>query len=194
MQAIIYTTYGSPDVLQLTEVDKPTPQDNQVLVKIYAASANPLDWHRMRGAPFLARLDGGLRKPKDSRLGADLAGRIEAVGSSVTQFQPGDEVFGCGTGAFAEYVCARETAFANHAAGGVDPAAQSRPARSAAGHESHDAGSDAGDTAARGAPIHGQAPRRRKDQDREVRSCRMDGSKEHAGAPGLWEGIPPAID
>src|SRR5262245_17781127 len=112
MQAIIYPEYGSPDVLQLQEVEKPVQQDNQVLVKVYAASANPLDWHRMRGAPFLARLDGGLRKPKDPRLGADVAGQVEAVGSSVTQFQPGDEVFGCVTGAFAEYVCAPETDFA----------------------------------------------------------------------------------
>ena len=112
MKAVVYPEYGSPDVLQLTEVDKPTPQDDQVLVKVSAASANPLDWHRMRGAPFLARLDGGLRKPKDPRLGADVAGRVEALGSSVTQFQPGDEVFGCVTGAFAEYVCAGETAFA----------------------------------------------------------------------------------
>jgi NADPH:quinone reductase-like Zn-dependent oxidoreductase len=112
MQAIVYTHYGSPDVLRLQEVEKPTPQDNQVLVKVYAASANPLDWHRMRGAPFLARLGGGLRKPEDPRLGADVAGQFEAVGSSVTQFQPGDEVFGCVTGAFAEYVCAPETDFA----------------------------------------------------------------------------------
>src|SRR6266487_5585676 len=112
MQAIVYTQYGPPEVLQLQEVEKPTPKDDQVLVKVYAASANPLDWHRMRGAPFLARLDGGLRKPKNPRLGADLAGRVEAIGSSITQFQPGDAVFGCVTGAFAEYVCGHETAFA----------------------------------------------------------------------------------
>jgi NADPH:quinone reductase-like Zn-dependent oxidoreductase len=112
MKAVIYTAYGSPDILQFTEVEKPTPNENQVLVKVYAASVNPLDWHRMRGAPFLARLGEGLRKPKNPRIGADLAGRVEAVGSNVTQFQPGDAVFGCVTGAFAEYVCARETAFA----------------------------------------------------------------------------------
>jgi NADPH:quinone reductase-like Zn-dependent oxidoreductase len=112
MKAVVYTEYGSPDVLKLEEIEKPTPQDNQVLVKVYAASANPLDWHRMRGAPFLARLGEGLAKPKNPRIGADLAGRVEAVGNSVTQFQPDDEVFGCVTGAFAEYVCARETAFA----------------------------------------------------------------------------------
>ncbi len=112
MKAIVYTEYGSPDVLQLKEVEKPTPKDNQVLVKVHAASANPLDWHRMRGAPFLARLGEGLRKPKNPRLGADVAGRVEAVGSSVTQFQAGDEVFGCVTGAFADYICVRETALA----------------------------------------------------------------------------------
>lgn len=112
MQAIIYTHYGPPEVLELQEVEKPAPTDKQVLVKVYAASANPLDWHRMRGAPFLARLDGGLSKPNNPRLGADVAGRVEAVGSSVTQFQPGDAVFGCVTGAFAEYVCGHETAFA----------------------------------------------------------------------------------
>src|SRR3954466_6509253 len=111
MKAIVFTQYGSPDVLQLQEIEKPTPRDNEVLVKIHAASANPLDWHMMRGAPFLARLDGGLFKPKHTKLGADIAGRVEAVGGSVTQFQPGDEVFGnkfmTGLGAFAEYACIR---------------------------------------------------------------------------------------
>lgn len=108
MKAIVYTKYGPPDVLQFKEVEKPAPKDNEILVKIYAASANPLDWHLMRALPFLARLGGGLRKPKDPRLGVDFAGRVEAVGSNVTQFQPGDEVFGAATGAFAGYVCAAE--------------------------------------------------------------------------------------
>ena len=103
MKAIVYTQYGSPDILQFKEVVKPVPNAGEILVKVYAASANPLDWHLMRGAPFLARLDGGLRKPKDSRLGADFAGRVEAVGSNVTQFQPGDEVYGDHRGSFAEY-------------------------------------------------------------------------------------------
>src|SRR6186713_2394498 len=94
MQAIIYTTYGSPDVLQLKDIEKPTPKDSQVLIKIHAASANPADWHLMRAEPFLARLANGLLKPKNSRLGADVAGRVEAVGSNVTQFQVGDHVFG----------------------------------------------------------------------------------------------------
>ncbi len=109
MKAIVYTQYGSPDVLQFKEVEKPAPTDGQILVKIYAASANPLDWHLMRASPFLARLAGGLRKPKDPRLGADFAGRVEAVGPNVTQFQPGDEVFGASTGAFAEYICVAES-------------------------------------------------------------------------------------
>ena len=108
MKAIVYTTYGPPDVLQFKEVEKPAPKDGQILVKMYAASANPLDWHLMRASPFLARLAGGLRKPKDPRLGADFAGRVEAVGANVTQFQPGDEVFGASTGAFAEYLCVAE--------------------------------------------------------------------------------------
>jgi NADPH:quinone reductase-like Zn-dependent oxidoreductase len=112
MKAIILTQYGSPDVLQFKEVEKPVPKDGEILVKIQAASANPLDWHLMRGAPFLARLAGGLRKPKDPRLGADFAGRVEAVGTNVTQFQPGDEVFGAGTGSFAEYASVPENTLA----------------------------------------------------------------------------------
>ncbi len=112
MQAIIYTTYGSPDVLQLNDVEKPTPKDNEVLVKVHAASANPLDWHLMRAEPFLARLENGLLKPKNTKLGADVAGRVEAIGRNVTQFQVGDEVFGAISinelGGFAEYVCAPE--------------------------------------------------------------------------------------
>src|SRR2546426_7109692 len=108
MKAIVCTQYGSPDVLQLKEVEKPAPKDDEVLVTIHAASANPLDWHLMRGSPFLARLGGGLRKPKDPRLGVDIAGREEAVGNNVTQFEPGNEVFGIVKGGFAEYACARE--------------------------------------------------------------------------------------
>ena len=113
MKAIVYTEYGSPDILRLKDVEKPTPNEHEVLVKVYTASANPLDWHRMRGEPFLARLSEGYLKPKNPKLGADLAGRVEAVGSAVTELQPGDAVFGSiGAGSFAEYVCARESAFA----------------------------------------------------------------------------------
>ena len=108
MKAILLTQYGSPDVLQFKEVEKPVPNDGEILVKIHAASTNPLDWHLMRASPFFVRLGGGLRKPKDPRLGADFAGRVEAVGNNVTQFQPGDEVFGVYTGSFAEYVSVPE--------------------------------------------------------------------------------------
>ena len=104
-----YTEYGPPDVLQFMEVPTPTPKDDEVLIRIRAASVNPLDWHFMRGEPFFIRLMfGGLLKPKVSRLGVDVAGQVEAVGRNVTQFKPGDEVFGACRGAFAEYVCATE--------------------------------------------------------------------------------------
>ena len=109
MKAIIYQEYGPADVLKLEEVEKPTPKENEVLVKVYTASVNSLDWRRMRAVPFLVRTDGGWLKPKDTRIGADLAGVVEAVGSNVRQFKPGDAVFGDVTaGAFAEYVCAKE--------------------------------------------------------------------------------------
>jgi len=109
MKAIVYTEYGPPDVLHLEEVAKPVPAENQALVKIYAASVNTLDL-TMTG-PLMARVvTGALRKPKDQRIGVDLAGEVEAVGSALTQFKPGDEVFGRGTGAFAEYACVPEDA------------------------------------------------------------------------------------
>ena len=111
MKAIVCTQYGPPDALQFKEVAKPTPAANELLIKICAASANPLDWRIMRGDPFFVRLAFGLRKPKLEVLGSDFAGRVEAVGKDVTQFQPGDEFFGAkgfAGGAFAEYVCARE--------------------------------------------------------------------------------------
>ena len=116
MKAIVYTEYGSPDVLRLQEVEKPTPKDNEVLVKVHAASANPADWHLMRATPFLARLEAGLLKPKNTRLGSDVAGRVEEVGKNVTQFKVGDDVFGClslsAMGSFAEYVCGDEDTWA----------------------------------------------------------------------------------
>lgn len=104
MKAIVYRCYGSPDVLEFEDVEKPTPADNEVLVKVHAASVNPLDWHYMRGSPYLMRLGSGLGAPKDSRMGVDFAGTVEAVGKNVTRFKPGDEVFGGRSGAFAEYV------------------------------------------------------------------------------------------
>lgn len=114
MKAILFEKYGSPDVLQLKEVAKPTPKENEVLIKVQAAGTNPLDWHKMRGAPVLVRLTDGLLKPKNNRLGADVAGSVEAVGSGVTLFKPGDAVFGeGGTGGFAEYVCLPERVLAH---------------------------------------------------------------------------------
>ena len=113
MQAIVYTQYGPPEVLQLKEVAKPVPKDHQVLVKVHAASANALDFRRFTSTSPLGRfLDGVLFKAINTVLGADIAGRVEAVGAAVTQFQPGDEVFGGCRGAFAEYVCADENALA----------------------------------------------------------------------------------
>jgi NADPH:quinone reductase-like Zn-dependent oxidoreductase len=116
MKAIVYTKYGPPDVLQLKEVEKPTPKDGEVLIKVQAASANAADRQLLRG-DFLIRLMGyGLLKSRIKIFGSDIAGRIEAVGKNVKQFQPGDEVFGeiteCGLGGFAEYVCVPEYALA----------------------------------------------------------------------------------
>ncbi len=112
MKAIVYTKYGPPDVLQLKEVEKPVPKDNEVLVKIRAASLNAADDHLLRADPFIVRLFSGLFKPKHKILGADIAGRVEAVGGNAKRFQPGDEVFGdifsYGFGGFAEYACAGE--------------------------------------------------------------------------------------
>jgi NADPH:quinone reductase-like Zn-dependent oxidoreductase len=109
MKAIVYAEYGSPDVLRFTEVAKPTPKDNDVLIKVRAASVNALDWRIMRGKRLFARLMiGGPRKPQVTRPGVDVAGQVEAVGKNVSQFRPGDEVFGVCRGAFAEYACAIE--------------------------------------------------------------------------------------
>ena len=110
MKAIVYQNYGPPDVLQIEEMEKPTAGDNEVLIKVHAASVNPLDWHFMRGTPYIVRIVmTGLSKPKNPRLGVDVAGHVEAVGSKVTQFKAGDEVFGTCRGAFAEYVCTSES-------------------------------------------------------------------------------------
>src|SRR5437016_7010525 len=107
MKAIVYCDYGLAN-LKLQEIEKPTPADDQLLVRVRAASVNPYDWHFVEGTPKIMRLMGvGLRKPKDTRLGVDFAGTVEAVGKNVTQFKPGDDVFGGRGGAFAEYVCPR---------------------------------------------------------------------------------------
>jgi NADPH:quinone reductase-like Zn-dependent oxidoreductase len=115
MKAIVFTRYGSPDVLELKEVDKPTPKDDEVLVRVRAASLNDWDWEALRGTPFVNRLLFGLSSPRKQILGSDIAGRVEAVGKAVLQFRPGDDVFGDLSGSwggFAEYVCAREDALA----------------------------------------------------------------------------------
>jgi NADPH:quinone reductase-like Zn-dependent oxidoreductase len=109
MKAAVYTSYGPPDVVQITDVEKPVPNNNEVLIKVRAAGINPYDWHFMRGTPYPLRLAAGLRKPKDRRLGVDVAGQIEAVSRNITQFKPGDAVFGTCRGAFAEYACASES-------------------------------------------------------------------------------------
>ncbi len=105
MKAIVYDTYGPPDVLRCDEIEKPIPTDDEVLVRVRAASVNPIDWHFMRGAPYVVRMMLGWRKPKVTRLGVDVAGEVEAVGRNVTEFEAGDEAFGSCRGAFAEYVC-----------------------------------------------------------------------------------------
>ena len=113
MKAIVCTEYGSPDVLQLIEVEEPTPSDNEVMIKIYGASVNAYDWHMLTADIFLVRLAVGLLKPKNTRPGADIAGRVEAVGKDIKQLQPGDDVYGdIGSGGFAEYACARENQLA----------------------------------------------------------------------------------
>ena len=104
MKAAVRHEYGSPDVVRLEQIDKPLPEDNQVLIKVRAAAVNPLDWHYMEGGPYIMRVMGaGLMRPKDPRLGVDLAGVVESVGKNVKQFQPGDAVYGVGDSAFAEY-------------------------------------------------------------------------------------------
>ncbi|CAN5597664.1 NAD(P)-dependent alcohol dehydrogenase [soil metagenome] len=107
MKAIVYCDYGSPDVLKLEEIERPVPNDDQVLIKVRAASVNPYDWHFMRGIPYIMRTQIGLRKPKSRRFGVDVAGEIAAVGRNVRQFKVGDEVFGACDGALAEYCIAK---------------------------------------------------------------------------------------
>jgi NADPH:quinone reductase-like Zn-dependent oxidoreductase len=108
MKAIVRRCYGPPDVLALEEIDKPVPADNQLLVRIHAASINPADWHMLRGEPYMMRIDAGFGAPKNPRVGIDFAGVVEAVGKDVTRYKPGDEVFGGGNGSLAEYLVIRE--------------------------------------------------------------------------------------
>jgi NADPH:quinone reductase-like Zn-dependent oxidoreductase len=109
MKAAVRRCYGSPDVIEIADIAKPMPKADEVLVKVHAASVNPLDWHYMRGSPYLMRLISGLGKPDDVRMGVDFAGIVESVGADVSNFKPGDEVFGGRDGAFAEYVTVRES-------------------------------------------------------------------------------------
>jgi NADPH:quinone reductase-like Zn-dependent oxidoreductase len=114
MKAIVYTKYGPPEVLQLEDVAKPTPKDDEVLIKVHAVSVNRSDWEGLRGKPLYARI-GGLLRPRQQMLGSDIAGRVEMAGRNVRRFQSGDEVLGDilpRLGGFAEYVCARESALA----------------------------------------------------------------------------------
>jgi NADPH:quinone reductase-like Zn-dependent oxidoreductase len=108
MRAVVYHKYGAPDVLRLEDVEQPVPADDEVLVRVRASSVNPLDWHSLTGTPYITRIALGPLKPRSNRLGVDVAGQVEAIGKDVTGFRPGDEVFGVGSGAFAEYVCIRE--------------------------------------------------------------------------------------
>jgi NADPH:quinone reductase-like Zn-dependent oxidoreductase len=107
VKAIVYCDYGLADRLKLEDIEKPVPEAGQILVKVRAAAANPLDWHYLRGTPYIMRLGAGLRRPSEIRLGVDYSGAVESVGPGVTRFKPGDEVFGARTGAFGEYVAAR---------------------------------------------------------------------------------------
>lgn len=119
MQAIVYCDYGSPDVLRLASLEKPVPAAGEVLVRVRAAAVNPLDWHYLRGTPYVMRLGTGLRKPATIRLGVDFAGTVEAIGPGVSRFKPGDDVLGGRTGAFAEYVVMREDRPLVHKPAGV---------------------------------------------------------------------------
>jgi NADPH:quinone reductase-like Zn-dependent oxidoreductase len=117
VKAIVCHEYGSPDVLRYEDVEKPIAGDDEVLIKVCAASVNPLDWHFLRGTPLLGRIAFGLRKPKITRPGRDVAGRVQSIGRHVTALKPGDEVFGSCRGAFAEYACTSESAVARKPSG-----------------------------------------------------------------------------
>jgi NADPH:quinone reductase-like Zn-dependent oxidoreductase len=108
MKAIVQKVFGGPDVLELQEIDRPPVTDDGALIRVHATSVNPADWHLLTGKPYIARLAFGILKPKQEVLGVDFAGTVESVGKDVTEFQPGDEVFGGWSGTFAEYVCVGE--------------------------------------------------------------------------------------
>ena len=108
MKAIVHRCYGSPDVIRYEDLPRPAPADNEILVKVQAASVNPLDWHYLEGTPYMLRIEAGFGKPDDPRLGVDFSGTVEAVGKSISRFKPGDEVFGGKFGALAQYIVVRE--------------------------------------------------------------------------------------
>jgi NADPH:quinone reductase-like Zn-dependent oxidoreductase len=108
VKAIVYRCYGPPEVLEYVDIEKPVPASDEVLIRVSAAAVNPLDWHYMRGSPYVMRLGTGLGKPKYTRIGTDFAGTVESAGADVTLFQPGDEVFGGANGAFSQYLTIRE--------------------------------------------------------------------------------------
>ena len=112
MKAILYDHYGPPEVLKYADIEQPVPRENEVLIRVHTASVNPYDWHFLRGTPVFVRLFTGLTRPKSPRLGADVAGTVEAIGPKTTLFQPGDAVYGTCTGAFAEFACATENTLA----------------------------------------------------------------------------------
>ena len=114
MEAVVYRCYGSADVLRIEAIEKPAPGDDELLVRVRAAAVNPLDWHFMRGSPYIMRLGSGVGRPTDTSLGVDFAGTVEAVGKDVERFEPGDEVFGGAAGAFGEYVTIQETGAVAH--------------------------------------------------------------------------------
>ncbi len=103
MKAIVRCAYGSPDTLRLQDLEKPVPNDDQILIKVRAAAVNPLDWHFMRGIPYVMRMEAGLHRPKDLRLGVDVAGEVEVVGKNARRFQPGDHIVGVCSGSLAQY-------------------------------------------------------------------------------------------
>ena len=108
MKAIVHRCYGSPDVIRFEDLPRPAPADNEILVKVQAASVNPLDWHYLEGTPYMLRIEAGFGKPDDPRLGVDFSGTVEAVGKNISRFKPGDEVFGGKFGALAQYIVVRE--------------------------------------------------------------------------------------
>jgi NADPH:quinone reductase-like Zn-dependent oxidoreductase len=108
MKGVVHRCYGSPEVLKFEDIERATAKEDEVLIKVHAASVNPLDWHYMRGTPYIIRMDSGIGAPENPRLGVDFAGTVEAVGGNVKRFKPGDDVFGGKFGAFAEYVSVRE--------------------------------------------------------------------------------------